>query len=166
MNLAFSTLTREIGMYDCVGYAEDLTTIVNPTEWIRRWPDFKVDEVKCHGHGKDGYGACCVDDNLLDMLEELRRKLNTPLIISSGFRCISHNQEVGGAPDSRHIFGEAVDLFNVRPWLRAQLVHEAHHIAFRGFGFYRSHIHLDIRAEAPAYWSDGVHGLTEWGFMQ
>ena len=151
-------------MYDCIGYAEDLTTIVNPVEWRERWPHFEIAEVKCQGHGV--HGECCVEDTLLDMLEELRENLKTPLVIKSGFRCMPHNKEIGGAPDSKHIYGEAVDIHNVRPWLRAKLVHEAHRIGFRGFGFYKGHIHLDIRAESPAYWSDGLEGLTEWGFVQ
>lgn len=151
-------------MYDCVGYADDLAKVVNPVEWGKRWPHFDLAEVKCQGHGV--HGECCVSVHLLDKLEELRARLNAPLVIKSGFRCMKHNKEIGGAEHSKHIFGEAVDVHNVRPWLRATLIHEAHRIGFKGFGFYRGHIHLDIRAEGPACWSDGVPGLTEWGFMQ
>jgi uncharacterized protein YcbK (DUF882 family) len=43
-------------------------------------------------------------------LQPLRDKLDTPLIINSGYRCRQVNQAVGGAPDSMHLRGCAADI--------------------------------------------------------
>lgn len=32
------------------------------------------------------------------------------ILLTSGFRCRSHNTDVGGAPDSRHLYGLALDV--------------------------------------------------------
>ncbi len=44
------------------------------------------------------------------VLEPLRARLDRPLIVSSGFRCVELNAIVGGVPDSRHLDGEAADI--------------------------------------------------------
>lgn len=42
--------------------------------------------------------------------EEIRQAWGKPIVINSGYRCIKHNQEVGGEPCSIHIAGLALDL--------------------------------------------------------
>lgn len=49
-------------------------------------------------------------DKLIDILCEIREHYNKPLIINSGYRCKEHNAKIGGAPLSRHTFGDAVDF--------------------------------------------------------
>ena len=67
---------------------------------------FKVQEFACK-HCKD----IKIDINLLVKLEELRKAVgNKPLIIRSGYRCPTHNRNVGGASKSQHIYGKAVDI--------------------------------------------------------
>ncbi|MGB0454853.1 MAG: D-Ala-D-Ala carboxypeptidase family metallohydrolase [Bacteriovoracaceae bacterium] len=48
--------------------------------------------------------------SLLDAFESLREKIGKPLIVTSGFRCQSHNFKVGGLPNSRHTRGQAIDI--------------------------------------------------------
>lgn len=45
-----------------------------------------------------------------EVLEPLRRHLDQPVIISSGYRCPSLNKVVGGVRNSQHMKGEAADL--------------------------------------------------------
>jgi zinc D-Ala-D-Ala carboxypeptidase len=46
-------------------------------------------------------------DNLLD---KAREKLGSPIKVTSGFRSLTVNKKVGGAYNSQHTKGEAVDL--------------------------------------------------------
>ena len=70
---------------------------------------FKIDEFKCK------CGNCQLPENcppqaLIDVLENIREHFGKPVIINSGYRCKEHNAKVGGAPASRHTFGDAVDI--------------------------------------------------------
>jgi len=57
-----------------------------------------------------------VEDNpscfryLLEKFDDLRRTWGGPLNVTSGYRCQRHNQNVGGAPLSAHLFGLALDI--------------------------------------------------------
>jgi zinc D-Ala-D-Ala carboxypeptidase len=45
-----------------------------------------------------------------NVFEPLRKHLNVPIKISSGFRCYQLNKLIGGSSSSQHTFGEAFDL--------------------------------------------------------
>lgn len=64
-------------------------------------------------------------DNMLDLiaycLQPIRDKLKKPMIITSGYRCPEVNKIVGGATNSQHLRGQAVD-FKVNGMTPAQLV--------------------------------------------
>lgn len=49
-------------------------------------------------------------EKLVQVLELIRALRPGPLTIVSGHRCPDHNAAVGGAPDSRHIHGDAADI--------------------------------------------------------
>ncbi len=72
-------------------------------------------------HSKDGsgfsggkVGAATVRENVRRMmwkLEAVRKKAgDSPVIINSGFRSVSHNSRVGGASNSMHMYGVAADI--------------------------------------------------------
>lgn len=68
---------------------------------------FKPEEFKC----KCGTcGMYMVQSELIVRLELLRCIWGRPIYITSGLRCTSHNQRVGGAKNSRHLVGCAADL--------------------------------------------------------
>lgn len=56
-----------------------------------------------------------VINNLLNLLNNIlvpvRKRINMPIIISSGYRCPKLNTAVGGAANSYHMFGRAVDIY-------------------------------------------------------
>ena len=58
-----------------------------------------------------GVGADKMSPNMLQMAEELRAENgNNPMIVSSAYRCAKHNAEVGGVANSRHLYGQAMDV--------------------------------------------------------
>ena len=68
---------------------------------------FTLNEFRC---------PCChsvrVAEALVFSLDMFRRIWAAPIIVNSGFRCLKHNKEVGGADNSRHLIGCAA---NVKP---------------------------------------------------
>ena len=56
-------------------------------------------------------------DNVLD---PIRDKLCTPIIITSGYRCLQVNKLVGGANNSQHMSGCAAD-FHVKGFTRSMM---------------------------------------------
>lgn len=74
---------------------------------MKQNPYFTAKEFKCK------CGKCQMiepPDELIDILCEIREHYNSPVIINSGYRCKEHNAKIGGAPSSRHTFGDAVDF--------------------------------------------------------
>lgn len=57
---------------------------------------------------------CCgrvfVDDRLFPILDRIREAVGQPVFITSGYRCPSHNAEVGGVANSQHLDGTAADI--------------------------------------------------------
>ena len=49
----------------------------------------------------------CLVQNLL---QPLRDKLRRPIMVTSGYRCPELNKLVGGAKNSQHVLGQAVDI--------------------------------------------------------
>jgi zinc D-Ala-D-Ala carboxypeptidase len=47
---------------------------------------------------------------LCEKLEVVRKVINKPILISSGYRCPELNKLVGGSPTSAHLYGLAVDI--------------------------------------------------------
>ena len=56
-----------------------------------------------------GCGQQSVDTELAEKLQLLRDKVDRPLKITSGYRCILHNAAVGGSSGSKHRYGMAAD---------------------------------------------------------
>lgn len=69
-------------------------------------PHFSSSELRC----PDGCGQFVISPFLVDLLERAREELDRPIVITSGFRCVKHNTEVGGKPNSAHLTGEAADI--------------------------------------------------------
>jgi len=47
---------------------------------------------------------------LMEFLDEIRSYINSPIIISSGYRCPELNKKVGGSANSAHTTGYAADI--------------------------------------------------------
>lgn len=67
--------------------------------------NFKESEFRCKHCGKNKIKKQLVYD-----MQALRHKLDAPIKIISGYRCYTHNKEVGGSLTSRHLQGKACDF--------------------------------------------------------
>ena len=69
--------------------------------------NFTEDEFKC----KCGCGRADMDLSFVKKLDQIREDLDFPLIISSGFRCPDHNDNVSSTGrDGPHTTGKAADV--------------------------------------------------------
>lgn len=99
-------------------------------------PHFSTREFRCHHCGR-----VRIADGLVARLEILRATVGHALPILSAYRCAVHNAQVGGARDSQHLYGRAVDF---RQGLVS--VAAARKAGFRGIGICNGWaVHVDIR---------------------
>ena len=68
--------------------------------------NFRVKEFAC----KDGTDEVLIDDDVLRIIQLMRTDLKKPLHIISGYRTKNYNDKIGGAVNSYHIKGQAVDI--------------------------------------------------------
>jgi zinc D-Ala-D-Ala carboxypeptidase len=111
------------------------------------------------GCGQGGYSggplsATQVKENLRRAMwraEALRQRLgNHPLTVTSGFRSTSCNASVGGASNSQHLYGTAIDLIPTSGSM-CSIASGARYTGFGGIygpGYpgHDDHVHVDIRA--------------------
>jgi len=93
-------------------------------------------------------GAGTASPQLVAILESLRAIVGRPCRIVSGFRCVPHNRDVGGAADSRHIHGDAADL--VPGYATVDQAARAGAVGIGNSG--ASAIHVDWRPGGAARW--------------
>jgi len=73
------------------------------TEW--EWENFTPEEMAC---------KCCgqvrIDEGFMDRLQYMRENAGFQFKINSAYRCRKHNKRIGGASNSAHTQGRAVDI--------------------------------------------------------
>ena len=113
-------------------------------------PHFNLSEFAC---------PCCkrvmLHPKLLAKLMELRKILERPIYITSGYRCPEYNQKIGGVVNSYHCIGLAADI-QVKDISLIDLLGYAEEIDFAGIGFYakKNFLHLDVRPTKRARWRE------------
>ena len=94
--------------------------------------------------------------------EAVRAEFGHPLIVLSGYRTEAHNRRVGGARNSQHVQGRAVDIRPATGGIRylrvlakaALRVIKYQPGIIKGFAEYPSFIHIDVReGDRVARWS-------------
>lgn len=105
--------------------------------------NFKVREYAC----KDGSDLVLVEDELAELLQEIRNRLGV-LHINSGFRTEKWNEKVGGMPYSYHLAGMAADIWikDVSPKKIAQTASEILG-THGGVILYTNFVHVDVRKD-------------------
>lgn len=100
---------------------------------------------------KDGSHQVVVQPELVEKLEILRAKVSerlgkdTPLIINSGYRNEKHNEAVGGAPSSQHLYGTASDVQLPIGLTVDEFAELGEQSGFHGIGLYYARVHFDVR---------------------
>jgi uncharacterized protein YcbK (DUF882 family) len=101
---------------------------------------------------------CCgelkIKMRLIDGLEKLRTLAGKAIVIHDGYRCLAHNQQVGGVTDSEHTQGMAADV--EIPGLSLQEMYElalqVPEFAHGGVGVYDGgFVHVDVRLHASRW---------------
>lgn len=110
---------------------------------------FRVREFR----SKDGADTILISDELVQVLEAIRRYFGKPITITSGYRTPAHNRKVGGAKGSQHVKGTAADIKvkDVPTWAVAGFL-EANYRSC-GIGYYSTWTHVDTRGYR-ALWKD------------
>jgi uncharacterized protein YcbK (DUF882 family) len=113
-------------------------------------PHFNLSEFAC---------LCCnrvmLHPLLLEKLEKLRKVIERPIHITSGYRCFKYNQKVGGVANSYHCIGLAADI-KVKDIHLIELLDYAEEIDFTGIGLYekKHFLHLDVRPTRRTRWRE------------
>lgn len=121
-------------------------------ESVKLSKNFTSVEFDCHGSG------CCnkteIDPKLVEYLQKIRDHFNAPITINSSYRCEKHNAAIGGAPKSKHRYGQAADIA-VKGVAPAEVAKYAESIGILGIGLYEgkdgNFVHIDTRT-SKAFW--------------
>ena len=127
--------------------------------------NFKVSEFACHGNG------CCstvlIDEQLVVYLQKIRDHFGKSITITSGYRCPTHNRNVGGATGSRHAKGQAADIV-VQGVSPAEVAKYAESIGILGIGLYETSkdghfVHIDTRTTKSFWYGQGQAYRSTFG---
>jgi uncharacterized protein YcbK (DUF882 family) len=122
---------------------------------MRLSPNFDSVEFRCpcsdcsHSEDPDKFPH----PELVRILQWLRTRTGNSIHISSGWRCVEHNRNVGGAEESQHLLGTAADISVI-----GMSPKEVHSILTGlcpdscGIGLYKTFVHFDVR-ETKARWA-------------
>lgn len=107
---------------------------------------FSDKEMECH---------CChfqaMDPDFMDRLNTARELAGIPFHVTSGFRCLNHNLEVGSA-STNHTTGKAVDIKCNNAQYRCTIVSALITAGFTGLGVGKDFIHCDTNHDTGMLW--------------
>lgn len=116
--------------------------------------NFKVKEFK----SKDT-NFVCIHADLPLALQKIRDKVKKPVIMTNSYRTEAHNSRVGGAPQSKHLYGMAADIY-VNGMSALQLAKEIESVFPGSYGIIaytkKNFVHFDVRAKAYRGINDGT----------
>lgn len=114
---------------------------------MRRLRYFKPAEFDCRCCAT---GSQYMDMRLVNKLDSMRHEVGRPFVINSGYRCESHNNNVGGELDSAHLKGLAVDVQVPDSKFRHDIIELAMFYGINRIGIYKTFVHLDIDPDKPS----------------
>ena len=92
--------------YSLATYPEIEVINLNETSLKRFTSNFYLSEFALEDQGP----VVLIHPKLPQLLQAIRDKTGRPIHINSAYRTAAHNKEVGGHPNSRHMFGMAADI--------------------------------------------------------
>lgn len=127
--------------------------------------NFNSTEFDCHG------SSCCsqtlVDDQLVVYLQKIRDHFNAPITITSGYRCIRHNSNIGSGTGSQHVKGGAADIV-VAGHKPREVAQYCESIGIKGIGLYETgsdghFVHIDVRTVKAFWYGQDQKKMTTFG---
>ena len=123
--------------------------------------NFKVREFAC----SDGSDAVFISDELVEILQYVRKWAKAPVTINSGYRTATLNKQCGGSTYSQHMYGLAADIkvsgktpAQVAAYLEAIMPKKG------GIGLYKTFTHVDVRADRIRWDSTSGKEIAVSGF--
>lgn len=107
---------------------------------------FSEAEQSCHCGC--GLNRAAENPDFMAALNTARELYGRPIRVTSMTRCKAHNRAIGGASNSTHLQGRAVDIACNDPADRAALHDALWKAGFRRFEFSAVHVHADMRPGA------------------
>ena len=103
-----------------------------------------------------------LDADVVHRADKLAQSAGVPVKVSSGYRSPAHNRAVGGAPDSLHVSGRALDLWFTDGAFASNVsgyISKARALGLTGIGIYHGKpmLHVDNR-EKPGSWAKLASG--------
>lgn len=105
---------------------------------------FKIDEFNCE------CGKNEMDKEFVEQLDKVREYALTPFVISSGWRCLKHNKEVGGSEISPHLKGLAADIVVRDSRQRYKILLGLIGTGFNRIGLGENFVHVDCDKTKPS----------------
>lgn len=112
-------------------------------------PNIKVYEVAC----KDGSDYIKINYPTVCIAQYARDVYNKALHCNSAYRTVSHNQKEGGASNSKHLTGEAMDVW-IQVVKQQDLANLFYSMGLIRVGVYGSFVHFDT-SRTPKWLSQG-----------
>jgi len=111
---------------------------------------FTIDELTCRCGC--GFGSAWTDyaPELLILLDQIRRRLDRPVRVTSGARCVAHNLGVDGRPNSEHLVGAAADLAVAGDEERHWLLKAVYALDVQRVGIHSGFVHVGVSARHPS----------------
>lgn len=92
---------------------------------------------------------------LADAFEYIRRVFGSPIIVDSAYRTEEYNRRIGGARNSQHVQGRALDLRPAngdRKGLHEAVMQARRAGLITGVGHYPTFLHVDTRPGPQVTW--------------
>lgn len=121
--------------------AKAIELLEEKSEYLSKY--FKPSEMACNHCGQ-----MKASPELMKVLDDVREHFGKPVTITSGYRCVVHNKNVGGATASKHLEGIAADI-KVKDVLPSD-VHKyltSKYSGKYGIGKYNTFTHIDVRPD-------------------
>lgn len=120
---------------------------------IRLSDNFFSTEFDCHC---SNCKETLINDELVLLLEEIRKEINTPIKITSGYRCEEHQKQIyegqsNTIQNSQHVLGNAADIV-ATAWRGSELLDVAKKVGFICVGVGHRFIHVDLRKDKERLW--------------
>lgn len=88
-------------------------------------------------------GSIEPDEKLVRLLDQAREIAGVPFAINSGIRSVERNAKAGGAPESAHLSGHAVDIHCPTSRHRFLIVRALIEVGFYRIGIGATFVHAD-----------------------